>query len=643
MAAENLIGSASQMSRPSEAPVGDAQPAPTSSPARPQGLSGLKSHNTPTADPRWFSFWKSNFCLRDNPSFGTWDGVFPASLAHLLNVIVFLRTGWIVAKAGVYLSISISVICLLIGAVTVLSASGILRRSSVPCRSIYEILLVTLGTRPASCIGIIYAFTHALSCSMHAMGLGELIIGLHYDANDHEWAVRAVACCCLLFLALLNALGIKWIIRAQILVVIIMALGVTDFIIGSTFRKDPSRGIEGPSDSLLKENLHPMFDSWHDYFQSLGIFFPSVVGVLVGFNIAADLRDPHRDIPKGTFAALFCSFWVHLAFILLLGMCVLRSFLIEHPHTTVRMSAVQVFIICAICVSSFSAGMGALYNASRVLSAVGKDTNIRILRNLEWEWQRYGTPVLSIFVMLLVALIFVLIGRINFLAPIITTSHCLTFASINYAYFALSTTYKMQVDREQQATTQWLQQGLREGRIASPESRSPKAIASPEGGGGGGAYGTMSHSSSMTSERSHLLGGGSLVTTPKDLLLPMKVASPVLSKPVEWYSKLHNRWVALALVVILVVGAFIIQWESALSAVSGLGLLYIAMYWLHPRTTSGIVEFHPVDWLRQRIHGTQQHSELTEESHAVPTVGETSVAAKSPQQADRETAPFLSR
>lgn len=64
-------------------------------------------------------------------------------------------------------------------------------------------------------------------------------------------------------------------------------------------------GIEGPSGGLLKENLYPDFTTWHDYFQCLGIFFPSTVGVLVGFNIAADLRDPHRSIPKGTFAALF--------------------------------------------------------------------------------------------------------------------------------------------------------------------------------------------------------------------------------------------------------------------------------------------------------------------------------------------------
>ena len=142
--------------------------------------------------------------------------------------------------------------------------------------------------------------------------------------------------------------------------------------------------------------------------------------------------------------------------------------------------------------------------------------------NLQWE--RFQTPVLSVAVVTLLALLLVLIGRINFLAPVITTSHFVTFATINYAYFALSTTYKRQVNRELTATTQWLQQGLREGRIASPESRSPKTVRSPAAATDREVYGTMTHSStanSLTSERSHLLGSGpgSQLGTPKEPLL----------------------------------------------------------------------------------------------------------------------------
>lgn len=33
--------------------------------------------------------------------FGTWDGVFTSCLINIFGVIVFLRSGWIVAEAGV--------------------------------------------------------------------------------------------------------------------------------------------------------------------------------------------------------------------------------------------------------------------------------------------------------------------------------------------------------------------------------------------------------------------------------------------------------------------------------------------------------------------------------------------------------------
>lgn len=80
-------------------------------------------------------------------------------------------------------------------------------------------------------------------------------------------------------------------------------------------------------------------------------------------------------------------------FILMLGACVLRSYLVEHPHITIRvrqvfwpkmfmlniqrlvnwsfslqMAALHVFIIIAVSISAGAVGMGAIFNASRVLA-----------------------------------------------------------------------------------------------------------------------------------------------------------------------------------------------------------------------------------------------------------------------------------
>ena len=44
--------------------------------------------------PPW---WLSHFLVSERVLFGTWDGVFTGCLINIFGVIVFLRSGWIVA------------------------------------------------------------------------------------------------------------------------------------------------------------------------------------------------------------------------------------------------------------------------------------------------------------------------------------------------------------------------------------------------------------------------------------------------------------------------------------------------------------------------------------------------------------------
>lgn len=53
------------------------------------------------------SRWRSNFFISQPVLFGTWDGVFTSCLINVFGVIVFLRSGWIVAQAGILNSVLI--------------------------------------------------------------------------------------------------------------------------------------------------------------------------------------------------------------------------------------------------------------------------------------------------------------------------------------------------------------------------------------------------------------------------------------------------------------------------------------------------------------------------------------------------------
>lgn len=58
-------------------------------------------------------------------------------------------------------------------------------------------------------------------------------------------------------------------------------------------------------------------------------------------------------------------------------------------------------------------------------------------------------PLYALAVVAIVTLTFILIGEINTLAPVVTMPYLLTYACIDYSYFALAQTHDVQHQREQ--------------------------------------------------------------------------------------------------------------------------------------------------------------------------------------------------
>lgn len=63
-------------------------------------------------------------------------------------------------------------------------------------------------------------------------------------------------------------------------------------------------------------------------------------------------------------------------------------------------------------------------------------------------------PIYAMLVVAAVTLTFIITGRINTLAPIVTMPFLLTYACLDYAYFALAQTFDIRHMREQRFRTQ---------------------------------------------------------------------------------------------------------------------------------------------------------------------------------------------
>lgn len=76
-----------------------------------------------------------------------------------------------------------------------------------------------------------------------------------------------------------------------------------------------------------------------------------------------------------------------------------------------------------------------------------------IIRSAYLYWNDFQrgpnkVPIYSMVVVAIVTVTFIIIGDINILAPIVTMPFLITYASIDYSYFALAQTFDLQHKRE---------------------------------------------------------------------------------------------------------------------------------------------------------------------------------------------------
>lgn len=121
-----------------------------------------------------------------------------------------------------------------------------------------------------------------------------------------------------------------------------------------------------------------------------------------------------------------------------------------------------------------SSGLAAMYGTPRVLQSIAAEnvipglgflaTGVNFILNylffIIYEFIFYTffiflfqrgpnkVPVYSMAVVALITVTFILVGKINTLAPVVTMPFLLTYASIDYAYFALAQTHDIEHRRE---------------------------------------------------------------------------------------------------------------------------------------------------------------------------------------------------
>ncbi|KAI6233821.1 hypothetical protein M3Y99_00873500 [Aphelenchoides fujianensis] len=191
-------------------------------------------------------------------------------------------------------------------------------------------------------------------------------------------------------------------------------------------------------DEAKKDSYWVFEDTTTSFMILVGVYFPSVTGIMAGSNRSGNLRDVSKAIPLGTIAAQLTTSAVYLLGTLFFGMTVSEMFIrdkygqsavgkmvvaeIAVPHPTA--------ILIGCLMSTIGAGMQSLTGAPRLLQAMASDEIIPFLRRFK-HTDRRGEPVVAILVTLMICEIGILIAVIENLTALITQFLVMCYFGIN--------------------------------------------------------------------------------------------------------------------------------------------------------------------------------------------------------------------
>uniref|UniRef100_A0A1W7R9K3 Solute carrier family 12 member 4 n=1 Tax=Hadrurus spadix TaxID=141984 RepID=A0A1W7R9K3_9SCOR len=172
----------------------------------------------------------------------------------------------------------------------------------------------------------------------------------------------------------------------------------------------------------------------------VAIFFPSCTGIMAGSNRSGDLADAQKSIPAGTIAAQLTTTFVYLSGVLFFGSSFDNLFLRDKFGESIggRLAVAllawphPLVIVIGSFLSTIGAGLQSLTGAPRLLQAISKDQLIPFLNVFAVSSSR-NEPTRALFLTLAICEIGILIGNLDYIAPILTMFFLMCYMFVNLA------------------------------------------------------------------------------------------------------------------------------------------------------------------------------------------------------------------
>ncbi|XP_059801333.1 solute carrier family 12 member 7-like isoform X3 [Hypanus sabinus] len=184
-----------------------------------------------------------------------------------------------------------------------------------------------------------------------------------------------------------------------------------------------------------------VFSDIATYFTMLvGIYFPSVTGIMAGSNRSGDLKDAQKSIPTGTLLAIITTSFIYLSCIILFGACIEGVLLRDKFGESVNGNLVigilawpsPWVIVIGSFFSTCGAGLQSLTGAPRLMQAIARDGIVPFLR-VFGHGKANGEPTWALLLTAGICEIGILIASLDSVAPILSMFFLMCYLFVNLA------------------------------------------------------------------------------------------------------------------------------------------------------------------------------------------------------------------
>ena len=199
--------------------------------------------------------------------------------------MLFLRLTWVIGQGGIIQGLMVIVVCNIVTFITAISMSAVSTNGQIKGGGIYYMISRSLGPEFGGAIGIMFTLANSIAVSMYIIGFCDSLLDMlklyienfsgitgeigYENPDDRLNDIRIIGCITLACLFMIAVVGMDWVTRVQMLLLVLLIVSQFDFMIGTFLPGEDEKkyGFTGYSAEALKQNL---YSDYHDYKKSPG-------------------------------------------------------------------------------------------------------------------------------------------------------------------------------------------------------------------------------------------------------------------------------------------------------------------------------------------------------------------------------------